>query len=436
MDRLGPDARPPGPRGSVLPRRARDPETGQTLISGMGELHLEIITDRLLREFGVQANVGRPQVAYKETITEPVRVEGRYIKQTGGSGDYGVVVLEVAPGAPGSGFKFEKAIKGAPIPTEFVPAVRHGCEEASQSGELGGYPVVDISVRLVDGQAHDVDSSERSFKIAGSMAMREALRKAKPVLLEPIMNVEVVTPDDFVGAVQGDLNSRRGQLTGIEMRGERARDPGARPARHDVRVREQPALDDAGSRHLHHAVLALRPGARRGRPQARELLPSGREVDGQGEVRADEAARERGDDRSRGPRQDDVDGGDHAASGEEGPGGVRAVRPDRQGAGGAGARDHDRDGARGVPDGEASLRARGLPGSRGLREEHDHGRGADGRGDPGGVGGGRPDAADARARAAGAAGERSAHRGVPEQVRHGGRPGAARSWWSWRCGSC
>jgi elongation factor G len=200
-------------------RVSSDPETGQTLISGMGELHLEIITDRLLREFGVQANVGRPQVAYKETITEPVRVEGRYIKQTGGSGDYGVVVLVVAPGEPGSGFRFEKAFKGSAIPPEFVPAIRHGCEEASQSGELGGYPVVDISVKLVDGQSHDVDSSERSFKIAASMAMRDALRKAKPVLLEPHMDVEVVTPDDFVGAVQGDLNSRRGQLTGIEMRG-------------------------------------------------------------------------------------------------------------------------------------------------------------------------------------------------------------------------
>jgi elongation factor G len=200
-------------------RVATDPETGQTLISGMGELHLEIIVDRLLREFGVQANVGRPQVAYKETITEPVRVEGRYIKQTGGAGDYGVVVLEVAPGEPGSGFHFEKAFKGAPIPPEFVPAVRHGCEEAAQSGELGGYPVVDLRVRLVDGQSHDVDSSERSFKIAASMAMREALRKAKPVLLEPCMRVEVVTPDDFVGAVQGDLGGRRGQLTGLEVRG-------------------------------------------------------------------------------------------------------------------------------------------------------------------------------------------------------------------------
>jgi elongation factor G len=200
-------------------RVTTDPETGQTLISGMGELHLEIITDRLLREFGVQANVGRPQVAYKETITEPVKVEGRYIKQSGGSGDYGVVVLEVEPGEPGSGFSFERAFRGDAVPTQFIPAVRHGCEEAAQSGELGGYPVVDVHVRLVGGQSHEVDSSERSFKIAGSMAMREALRKAKPVLLEPYMDVEVVTPDDFVGAVQGDLNSRRGHLTGLEVRG-------------------------------------------------------------------------------------------------------------------------------------------------------------------------------------------------------------------------
>jgi elongation factor G len=200
-------------------RVTTDPETGQTLISGMGELHLEIIVDRLLREFGVQANVGRPQVAYKETITEPVRVEGRYIKQTGGSGDYAVVVLEVSPGEPASGFSFERAFKGDAIPSQFVPAVRHGCEEAAQNGELGGYPVVDVKVRLVDGQSHDVDSSERSFKIAGSMALREALRKAKPVLLEPYMAVEVVTPEDFVGAVQGDLNSRRGHLTAIDVRG-------------------------------------------------------------------------------------------------------------------------------------------------------------------------------------------------------------------------
>jgi elongation factor G len=195
-----------------------DSETGQTLISGMGELHLEIITDRLLREFGVAANVGRPQVSYKETITRTARTEGRYIKQTGGTGEYGVVTIEVAPGAPGSGFVFENALKGQAIPREFVPAIRQGCEEAAQSGELAGYPVVDVKVRLLDGQAHEVDSSERSFKIAGSLAMREALREGRPVLLEPMMSVEVVVPADFVGVVQGDLNARRGSITGLESR--------------------------------------------------------------------------------------------------------------------------------------------------------------------------------------------------------------------------
>jgi elongation factor G len=200
-------------------RVAVDSETGQTLISGMGELHLEIITDRLLREFGVAANVGRPQVAYKETLTRKARTEGRYIKQTGGSGEYGVVTIEVEPGPPGSGFVFENALKGQAIPREYVPAVRQGCEEATQSGELAGYPVVDVKVRLLDGQVHDVDSSERSFKIAGSLAMREALREGRSVLLEPLMSVEVVAPPDFVGVVQGDLNARRGSITGLESRG-------------------------------------------------------------------------------------------------------------------------------------------------------------------------------------------------------------------------
>ena len=197
-----------------------DPETGQTLISGMGELHLEIIVDRLLREFGVQANVGRPQVAYKETITEPVRVEGRYIKQTGGAGDYGVVVLEVAPGEPGSRLRVREGLQGRGDPDRSSsPPCATAARRRPRAASSGGYPVVDLKVRLVDGQAHDVDSSERSFKIAGSMAMREALRKAKPVLLEPYMAVEVVTPEDFVGAVQGDLNSRRGHLTAIDVRG-------------------------------------------------------------------------------------------------------------------------------------------------------------------------------------------------------------------------
>jgi elongation factor G len=194
-------------------------ETGQTIISGMGELHLEIISDRLLREFGVQANVGKPQVAYKETITRSVRVEGRYIKQSGGSGDYAVVVLEVAPGEVGSGYTFEDAVKGGSVPREFISSVRQGCEEATQSGWLAGYPVVDVVVRLVDGQAHDVDSSERSFKVAASIGMKEALERAGAVLLEPVMAVEVVTPDEFVGSVQGDLNSRRGSITGFESRG-------------------------------------------------------------------------------------------------------------------------------------------------------------------------------------------------------------------------
>ena len=199
-------------------RVSTDPETGQTLISGMGELHLEIITDRLLREFGVQANVGRPQVAYKETITRPVKVEARHVKQTGGSGAFAVVNLRVSPGDSGSGFQFIDSIKGGVVPKEFVAAVEQGCSEAAESGALGGYPTVDLCVELVDGQTHDVDSSERAFKIAGSMGIREALETGGPTLLEPVMGVEVVTPEDFVGAVQGDLNGRRGQLTGIESR--------------------------------------------------------------------------------------------------------------------------------------------------------------------------------------------------------------------------
>jgi elongation factor G len=158
-------------------------------------------------------------VAYKETITEPVEAEGRYIKQSGGAGDFGVVEIEVEPAEPGSGFAFEAAVRGGAIPKEFIPAVRQGCEEACQSGDLAGYPVVDLKVRLVGGQTHEVDSSERSFKIAGSIAMREALHQAKCALLEPVMKVEVVTPDDFVGLVQGDLNSRRGDITGVGIRG-------------------------------------------------------------------------------------------------------------------------------------------------------------------------------------------------------------------------
>jgi elongation factor G len=195
-----------------------DTETGQLLISGMGELHLEIIVDRLLREFGVDANVGRPQVAYKETISKHATGRGEYVKQTGGAGEFGVVEVEVEPGETGSGFVFESAVTGGAIPTEFIASVEQGCRDAVESGHLGGYPVVDVRIRAIGGAAHETDSNERAFLIAASMAANDALQKAGPVLLEPIMDVEVVTPEEFRGAIQGDLNGRRGQITGIEMR--------------------------------------------------------------------------------------------------------------------------------------------------------------------------------------------------------------------------
>ena len=185
----------------------------------MGELHLEVIVDRLLREFNVDANVGRPQVAYRETITEPVnKVEGRFVRQTGGRGQYGHVVINVEP-APGMGFDFENRIKGGAIPSEFLPSVEQGIEEALQSGVKAGYPMVDVRVELIDGSSHDVDSSEMAFKIAGSMAVQEGARRAKPVLLEPIMAVEVVTPEEFLGDVIADLSRRRGKVQGQEQRG-------------------------------------------------------------------------------------------------------------------------------------------------------------------------------------------------------------------------
>ncbi len=196
-----------------------DEETGQTLIHGMGELHLEVIVDRLLREFSVDANVGKPQVAYRETIREPVqKVEGRFVRQTGGRGQYGHAIINVEP-APGEGFDFINSIKGGTIPSEFIPSVEAGIEEALQSGVKAGYPMVDVRVELIDGSYHDVDSSEMAFKIAGSMALQEGARRAKPVLLEPVMSVEVVTPEEFLGDVIGDLSRRRGKVQGQEQRG-------------------------------------------------------------------------------------------------------------------------------------------------------------------------------------------------------------------------
>ena len=196
-----------------------DEETAQTIISGMGELHLEIIVDRLMREFKVEANVGKPQVAYRETITKKVESEGKYIKQTGGRGQYGHVWLTVEPQEPGKGFEFENDVVGGTVPKEYIPAVEKGLREAIETGVLAGYPVVDLKVSLFDGSYHDVDSSEIAFKIAASMAFKDGCKKANPIILEPIMDVEVVTPEQFMGDVIGDLNSRRGKILGMETRG-------------------------------------------------------------------------------------------------------------------------------------------------------------------------------------------------------------------------
>ncbi|HEY7793886.1 MAG TPA: elongation factor G [Gaiellaceae bacterium] len=194
-------------------RVSSDEETGQTLIAGMGELHLEIIVDRLMREFKVDANVGRPQVAYRETISKPAeRVQGKFVRQTGGSGQYGDAVINLLPQEPGAGYEFEDKIVGGKIPKEYIKPIDEGIQEAMNSGVLAGYPVVDVKVELIEGSYHDVDSSERAFKIAGSMAFKEAMKRAKPKLLEPVMAVEVVTPEEFLGDVMGNLNSRRGRI--------------------------------------------------------------------------------------------------------------------------------------------------------------------------------------------------------------------------------
>ncbi len=199
-------------------RMSTNEETGQTIISGMGELHLEIIVDRLKREFKVEANVGRPQVAYKETIRKKITQEGKFIRQSGGRGQYGHVWLEIEPNEKGKGYEFTNAIVGGVIPKEYIPAVSDGIQEALQSGVLAGYPVVDVKVKLFDGSYHDVDSSEMAFKIAGSIGFKEGARKADPALLEPMMDVEVVTPEEYLGDVMGDLNSRRGRIEGINSR--------------------------------------------------------------------------------------------------------------------------------------------------------------------------------------------------------------------------
>jgi elongation factor G len=193
-----------------------DEETGQTIMSGMGELHLEILVDRMRREFGVEANVGAPQVAYREAIRKPVEQEGKFVKQSGGKGQYGHVWIKLEPNEPGKGYEFVDAIKGGTVPREYIPAVDKGLREAMNSGVLAGFPVVDVKATLFDGSYHEVDSSEQAFKMAASMAFKDGMRKANPVLLEPIMAVEVETPEEYMGDVMGDLNRRRGIILGME----------------------------------------------------------------------------------------------------------------------------------------------------------------------------------------------------------------------------
>ena len=310
-----------------------DEETTQTVISGMGELHLEIIVDRMKREFGVQANVGKPQVAYRETISTPAEVRHRFVRQTGGKGMFADVTLRVDPLEPGKGFVFENQVVGGAIPKEFIPAIEKGVEEAMRGGVLAGYPVVDLQVTVLDGSHHEVDSSEMAFKIAGSMAFKEACHKAKPRLLEPVMDVEVVVPEVYMGDIIGDLSSRRGRIGGMFSRGD------ARVIASSVPLAEMfgyatDALDLPGARRVFDAVLPLRNpapvggrgdrgqserlDARRNRSSASERRRGFRQrtlgrshggwVHGEAEVRADEAAREWG--RSGVTTEDDADGGD------------------------------------------------------------------------------------------------------------------------------
>ena len=238
-----------------------DEQTGQVVIAGMGELHLEIIVDRLKREFSVEASVGKPQVAYKETLTRPADGEMKYAKQTGGRGQYGHAKIRLFPGEPGTGYVFENEIVGGAIPREFIKPIEEGIKEALTRGVLAGYPIDDVGSSSTTARIHDVDSSEMAFKIAGSMAFQDAAKKAKPVLLEPVMRVEVVVPKDYMGDVMGDLASRRGRIQSQEDRGRHADRERARAAVGDVRLRDRSAVADAGSRDLLDALRSLRAGA-------------------------------------------------------------------------------------------------------------------------------------------------------------------------------
>ena len=264
-----------------------DEETGQTLIDGMGELHLEVIVDRMMREFRVEANVGRPQVAYKETITVPVRAEGRHVRQTGGKGQYGHVVVEFAPQERGEGYEFVDKIVGGSIPREYIPAVEQGIREAMLTGGQAGFPVVDLKATLVDGSYHEVDSSEMAFKIAGSLALKEASGAAGRPSSSRSWRSRSSTPEEFMGDVIGDLNSRRGQIQGMEVRAGAQVVRALRAAGQDVRLRDRPALGDPGPRDLLDGVRPLRAAAEQ----------PGRGVRRQGAARLTTAAMRRSADR-------------------------------------------------------------------------------------------------------------------------------------------
>ena len=238
-----------------------DEESGQTIISGMGELHLEILVDRMKREHKVEANVGEPRVAFRETIRKTAEAEGKYIRQTGGSGNYGHVKIRLEPNEPGKGFEFINEIKGGVVPKEYIKPTEQGIREALHGGILAGYELVDFKAILYDGSYHDVDSNEMAFKIAGSMAFKEAAKKASPVLLEPMMAVEVTVPEEHMGTIIGDINSRRGRIEGMEHLGWFAGDQGDGSAEGDVRVCERHPVIDARARLLQHAVCALRRGS-------------------------------------------------------------------------------------------------------------------------------------------------------------------------------
>ena len=237
-------------------------DTGQTIIAGMGELHLEIIRDRMFREFKVDANAGKPQIAYRETITTPADGEGKLIKQSGGRGQYGHVIVKVQPNERGKGITIENKVVGGNIPKEYIPACKKGIEEAVLNGVVGGYPVIDANVDIVDGSYHDVDSNEMAFKMAAIFAVKDAFKKAKPILLEPIMKVENATPEEYQGDIMGDLNRRRGKIGSIEVEGQSHHGPGRSAARGNVRLRDRDPLTFQGPFQLLDGALPLRTGAR------------------------------------------------------------------------------------------------------------------------------------------------------------------------------